>query len=117
MSNEHLDSDGYPTEETLKAIEAWPWQDIPGVFKLIRELWWCDGWGVSDTLSPAEKTVCHDWNYKNSNYLRFATGGWSGNESLIYALRANHIIWSVTWVLSARGGLHIFRLRDDGLSL
>lgn len=115
MSN-HLDADGYPTDDTLRAIETWPWQDIEGLFKLIRELWWIKGWGVTDTLTEAEKEVCHDDIHSTlqpCRYLRFATGGWSGNESLIHALRRNHIVWSTTWVLSARGGLHIFRFRNE----
>jgi hypothetical protein len=120
MFDERLDNDGYPTEQVLEAIEKWDYRDIPGVFALIRELWWPDfepggGWGVSEGLSPEEHVVVHGPLFPERRFIRFATGGWSGNESLIYALRRNQIIWSVTWSLSSRGGLHIFTL-DRGVS-
>jgi len=41
-------------------------------------------------------------------FLRLATVGWSGNEALVDALARNAVIYSLTWRLSSRGGLHIF---------
>ena len=110
---EYLDLDGYPTDAALDRIKEWDWHDVPGVFAFIRELWWQEGWGVSDTLRPEEYKVCHNDLFPDRKYIRFATGGWSGNESLIYALRENHIIWSCCWQLSASGGLHIFQFRNE----
>lgn len=40
----------------------------------------------------------------------------SGNEDLIDAMRRNTMLWHVTWQLSARGGLYIFRYpRNEAL--
>ena len=41
-------------------------------------------------------------------WIKFATGGWSGNEEIIGAMRSNYGIWSLLWESSHRGGLHIF---------
>ena len=37
-----------------------------------------------------------------------ATGGWSGNESIIYAMRENYVLWATLWESSHRGGLEVF---------
>ena len=39
-----------------------------------------------------------------------ATGGWSGNESIISSLQDNIMFWSMYWESSHRGGLFIFRI-------
>lgn len=44
-----------------------------------------------------------------SSFLRFATGGWSGNEDMMHALTENYPVMAC-WRLSARGGLHIFEV-------
>lgn len=108
MSNaEWKDGDGYPTEAALKRIETWPSEDIAGCLDFVKALWHFDGWGVSETLRPEEATILHA--EPDERYLRLATGGWSGNESLIDALNANTMVRVMTWKLHARGGLHIYQ--------
>lgn len=100
-----FDQHGYPTTETLDAIAVWDYHDLPGLFQFMADAWhWADF--VSDRLRPEEAVVAHVEDYET--VVRFATGGWFGNEELIYALRRNHLVWGFTWRLSTCGGLHIF---------
>ncbi len=103
-----LDEDGYPTEETLQAIEKWR-GDFKGFFYTLKPVWkyheplaWC-GWH--------EDVVKDD--IEDRQVLRFSlsTGGWSGNESLISAMRKNYVLWSLTWVQVRRGGHYIFEVK------
>ena len=36
------------------------------------------------------------------------TGGWSGNEDIIDAMRCNTMLWMLYWCSSERGGRYIF---------
>ncbi len=99
--------DGYPTEWTLKMLEQWPHEDAQGALEFMRKAWnWDDH--VSNELKPEEAKVVHADD--GDLYFRFATGGWSGNESLIGAFEENIVCYSLTWCASVRGGLHIFRV-------
>lgn len=93
--NCHLDSDGYPTEEALEKIAKWPIGDWVALMEFVRDLWlYAD---------------CGYWQ-QNGTLYEIATGGWSGNEDLIGALRGNHVFWVMYWVSSHRGGKHVFNL-------
>lgn len=100
-----FDADGYPTEETLEAIRsaAGPNEALD----LARAAW---HWPkmVSEELSAAELELVSPSYSPGGRYVRFATGGWSGNESVISALKTN-IMGAFSWRLSASGGLHIFK--------
>lgn len=110
MKEPTFDADGYPTEETLAAIRVWPWQDVNALLDFIAEAWhWPDF--VSRELRPEEASIVHA--EPEDRYLRLATGGWSGNEDLIAALRENMMARALTWRLTARGGLHIYEFRKD----
>lgn len=88
-----MDEDGYPEDDELKRLSEWPYADVDGLLLFVRELWhWpqfaeCDG-----------------------DELRLVTGGWSGNESVIGALKQNMGFWAICWESSHRGGLHVFNL-------
>ena len=93
-----LDDDGYPTDEALKMLEEWdflkhPFQDFVA---LLTDVW--------------------HWDFKRKTWkdgtikLRLATGGWSGNEAVIAALRGNFIFWSLCWDKSKRGGAYWFTI-------
>lgn len=95
----------YPTEEQLDAIrKAEGWKTT-----LDRAIEAWDSGGVTFVLRPEEQAMCDAgsvFEYPVS-YVRLATGGWSGNEDIIAALNEN--VWAnMSWVLSARGGLHIY---------
>jgi hypothetical protein len=99
------DDDGYPTDDTVKTIEDWPYQDITGALDFVAAAWhWPDF--VSYELSAHEAGVLRA--DPGDRYLRLATGGWSGNETLIAALRTNRMIHALSWRLDAVGGLHIY---------
>lgn len=89
-----FDADGYPTEETELAIKAWDVRDAPGWMAYIREAW------------------NHHYGrmWEESGMLKMATGGWSGNESIIHAMRENHVLWALLWESSHRGGLEVLKM-------
>lgn len=109
-----FDRDGYPSDETLDRIERWPVaQQVDGVrtcLDFVVEAWDTRYGSVHRTLMVTEQAfLAPD---ANETFIRFATGGWSGNESLIHALQRNHIVHGLTWVMSRRGGLHIYRYQS-----
>jgi hypothetical protein len=106
LSDGWLDDEGYPTELALERIERWQSNDTNGCLEFVRSIW-SDYGSATNTLSPDEAKVVGV--EEGHRYLRLATGGWSGNESLLSALKRNRFIWLFTWRLSASGGLYIFR--------
>lgn len=107
VSHPTYDSDGYPTDDTLEAIEQTA--DPAAALYYLAAAWQSFYGSVCFTLSPSEADIV---DRDGGKYLRLSTGGWSGNESLIEAYRHNRIAWMMTWQLSARGGLFIFRYPD-----
>ena len=93
----------YPTEKELRMIHRWKF-DHPQSFVEFMDFVQSVGhwWNLPDPFG---------WT-KRGRIYRIATGGWSGNESIIYAMQANFIFWSVCWVSSRRGGGFVFRLPD-----
>lgn len=94
------DDDGYPTEELLERVKAWPYTDgWTGLLDLVGENWsYQDRW------------------VKEGDLYRCSTGGWSGNEDLIYALMENRMFWACCWVSSRRGGGYEFEANDVSLT-
>ena len=86
-----FDEDGYPTPETLGAIEVWR-DDLDALLEYARDAWSSCG---------------RVWEEDGS--LKFATGGWSGNEDIVRSLNKNWVFWTMCWQSSHRGGLHVFR--------
>ena len=108
-AGDYLDDDGYPTEESLRAIELWDWEHNGGAkgwFDFIGSLWHFKSFGWW------EGECEHESGEKYYGYA-LSTGGWSGNESLIYAMQENkHMLWHLNWVSSHRGGHYEFDLRE-----
>lgn len=99
-----MDDDGYPTEETLKLIREWDYHDVNGLAEFVVSIWhWGEPWAQ---LSVTRTDDFH----KEYRELRLATGGWSGNESVIGALDANVMFNAICWYMSQRGGLHIYHV-------
>jgi hypothetical protein len=95
-----MDNDGYPEEHELKSVRLWPhecgWR---GLMDNVRDLWkYPDYFG-----GPDEKGM-----------YKLSTGGWSGNEEIIYALQKNTMFWMMCWVSSRRGGHYEFEVKDGG---
>ena len=103
--SEMLDDDGYPTDDALEVIKNWHWDDKRGWFKFIESVWWMRSWGWKESLESDE------WRKEEKVYrYNISTGGWSGNESVIYAMQENRWLWGMTWVQSRRGGHYIFEV-------
>lgn len=104
--SDFLDEDGYPTDEALAIIEHWGWwSGYPELMKFIEGLWSFKefGWHKIEHKEDGESVIEY----------QISTAGWSGNESLIYALQENKWhAWSMIWVQSRRGGHYIFEIKD-----
>ena len=99
-------SSEYPSIETLNALRQWPMEDANGALDRLKSEWHWPDFGVSETLRPEEAAVLDA--SEGDRFLRLATGGWSGNESLVYAFRYS-LAYILVWQLHARGGLWIFK--------
>lgn len=89
-----FDADGYPTDETESAIRTWDFRDAADWLEYVSESW--------------NQDYGRLWHQDGK--LHLATGGWSGNESIVRAMRKNYILWSMLWESSHRGGLEVLRL-------
>ena len=88
----------YPTEEQLEKIKNWPilgidHVDYKDLMAYVRELWEFGDWGFQDN---------------RGGVYTLHTGGWSGNEEIIGALKENMMFWMIYWVQSTRGGHYVF---------
>lgn len=92
-----MNKDGYPDEHELQAIRDWDYLDLSGLMDYVQSLWRYD-----------------EYFRKGRTYYRLSTGGWSGNESLIYALKANTTFWAIYWWSSQRGGHYVFKILKGG---
>lgn len=92
---EWLDDDGYPNAAAEQRIANWPWEKPTELFAFIRSLW--------------KYADCGYWTQDGAKYA-ISTGGWSGNEDLIYGLQQNRTVWSFCWVSSRRGGHYEFEI-------
>jgi hypothetical protein len=106
---EIFDSDGYPTDQTLDAIEYWPHTDWLGLMQFVREAWSDCGWidQYESKYFHEDGPDAHTWTWCA------ATGGWSGNESLVAALDHNTMFSSMCWYASTRGGYHEWRIPKE----
>jgi hypothetical protein len=104
-----LDSDGYPTEEILDTISNWHIEeDYMDLIELIRDLWKWSDWGVKVGKEQHEQYAN---GIKMCRMVELHTGGWSGNEAIVHALKRNKFFWAVCWVKSERGGHHTFEIK------
>lgn len=83
----------YPEDEVLTKVKNW------------------HGWNDESFHSfMAYLKDIADWyvfEQKGEAYF-ISTGGWSGNEDVIYAMMDNHMFWGMFWNQSRRGGHYIF---------
>ncbi len=89
-----LDGYGYPTEEALEQIAQYS--------------------GDHTELMSQISFLLKEYGYcrleESSNIWSVATGGWSGNESVIMALKSNRLFWRTCWYLTKRGGYYEFEI-------
>lgn len=99
MDNEPtFDVHGYPSEETLKTIKDWDITDHATLPAFIAKAWhWPD-------------RACE----VRPGLWVFATGGWSGNESLLSAMERSMAWYMLSWdALYVPGGLQIIAVSKD----
>ena len=90
-----FDGNGYPTKETLQAIREWQPPFGP-LMAYVRLAWQYAEWG---------------WSQDGDTYT-VSTGGWSGNEDPIGALRENLVFWALCWQEHRRGGHYVFIVKE-----
>ena len=100
-----MGEDGYPTEETERLIRQFE-GDGRELLAAVREIWqhptyWDEEDGKDECL---ERPV---------RRYHVSTAGWSGNETLIEALRDHWIFWMRFWVQERVGGHYIFEIGID----
>jgi len=103
------DDNQYPTEDELEKIARWDAFTRAGQiawFVFIKSCWWAEDWGWRERAARGAAETAGPRIYE------IATGGWSGNESIISAMQQNHVLWMFTWELSRRGGHYLFRVRE-----
>ena len=99
-----IDKDGYPTKKALAVVANWPInsrEDCAALLDLVVDIWWGSSRGTGLWTVRGSTTVA-------------CTGGWSGNEDLIQAMRRNTLFWTLCWQSSNRGGRHLFKLPKAG---
>ena len=104
-----LDNDGYPEEATLSAIAYWTHEQGYGVLLAkIKEIWKWDDYFTGPTMGS--RKIAAD---RGKFFYHLSTGGWSGNEDIIGALRRNTLFWITCWESSKRGGHYEFSIRVE----
>lgn len=94
MSYELFDEDGYPTQEALLEVSRFDSvKDIDGFLALIKSLW----------SYPDRFCLTGD-------ELYLSTGGWSGNESVIEAMKQNFFFF-IAHTQWKRGGHFWFSIQ------
>lgn len=90
----------YPDEKSLKEIKEWNIlkQGVQGLLDLVKEN---TNWPDHQIYITGKKIIRFEYH----------TGGWSGNEDVINALRQNLPFWSLFWEKSTRGGHYYFKIR------
>lgn len=102
-----LDNEGYPTDEWLQYIKNYkPDESLPLLrfVEIIQDGWWMSDWGFKLHRK-----------YKGKRKLELHTGGWSGNEEIISAIKSN--MWLTQFhmrcVMWRTGGHYYFELTVD----
>ena len=96
-----LDKFNYPDEVSLKEIAEWDIlkRGVFGLLELVREN---TNWADRQIYQAGKRVIRYEYH----------TGGWSGNEDVILALRHNLYFWSMFWEKSTKGGHYYFRINS-----
>ena len=95
-----LDENNYPDEESLKRIKEWDIleQGIQGLLDLVYEN---TNWADRQIYQSGKRVIRYEYH----------TGGWSGNEDVINALRHNYLFWALYWQRHNVGGHYYFKIK------
>ena len=100
-----LDDENYPKEEWLQYIKSYkPDESLPLI--TFVEMVLVDGWYMSNWGFKLHKK------YKGKRKLELHTGGWSGNEETITAIKSNMWLthFQMRYVMWRTGGHYYFEL-------
>lgn len=105
-----FDANGYPTDDTLRTLRELPHaRGFGALMRFVKR-----AWRYHDMVEPSlsatawarsPQSACGD-----DEWWSVSTGGWSGNESIIAALEANQVFWTMCWFGSRRGGHYVFHI-------
>ena len=100
-----LDDEGYPTEEWLQYIKNYK-PDLSLPLLTFVKMVLIDGWYMSEWGFKLSKK------YKGKHKLELHTGGWSGNEETIAAIKSNMWLthFKMRYVMWRTGGHYYFEL-------
>ena len=111
MTEPTFDADGYPTEATLDRIREWPivtLADMVDCMDFAGRAW--SSYGTWRKYSDWKEAR---WPSRPLVRYTFATGGWSGNESVVAAIEANLIVQMVGAWAWKRGGWYEYRFPKE----
>lgn len=104
-----FDEDGYPTNETLERIRTWTENDdYLALMEFVKS-------ALAYPYAFVEERDCQP-EYSGARPTRefsIATGGWSGNESVLEALENNQVFYMLSWYSSHRGGRVVYRVPKE----
>lgn len=103
-----LDQDGYPSDADLDKIALWS-DGWPELMAFVKTCWnYADDgwWGEDPAIADVQGRV-------SGTRYRLPTAGWSGNESVVAALRRNTLFHAMCWWSSHRGGLHVYVVAEE----
>lgn len=91
------DRDGYPTEDELTKIREWKVYSytLHEFMDYVKSIW-----------------TWPDYIWRSGRMYVLVTGGWSGNEDIIRAMKENTLFWLFFWESSERGGRFKFNDLD-----
>lgn len=99
----------YPTVQEICFIENYNSlkEPVKDLLDFIYDIWWMPSWGWKQTEFSDKLTK------ERKIRLYLSTGGWSGNEDIINALKKNKYFWFFYWYSSRRGGHYIFEFSKE----
>lgn len=107
-----LADNGYPSEAELEKICTWDWGDftdwadrLTAFMAYVKERWNYVEWGWREGVAEGDEFLDFEIGRR---CWRISTGGWSGNEDLIDAMKANTMFWTLTAWSWRRGGHYVF---------
>ena len=110
------EKDVYPTDEELQFIREFDVlkNGYAPLFEYVRNLWWLGyGWEEyvrTDDYESSDGLACVPYKH-NYRVVMMSTGGWSGNESIIKALRENPHFWYCC-EMERKGGHYVFEVEE-----
>jgi hypothetical protein len=102
---ENLDDDGYPTDAVLDKIRSHT-DKFVHLMQFVKDIWWQADWAWMEYNTK-------DFHGRDEITYDISTGGWSGKEIIINALRDNRLFWMCCWEQSNRGGHYKFKVLTE----